>query len=292
MELTIYTPSTPTDLTQVAIVSATDRTPITDILQMVLGNQEALTLNFADEDGSVPSWVTDAAVTLTAGVGVPDTTGGQLYAALSALTVSGNTRVGTIDLNTALLRDAAYRLKDSRCGVLPGAWMTLELRKTDASGNRDTIALLSVYVLWRVLSADPSIPTGSTDYITAAEVAASYLAKTDAIHFVPLMFFGSAIDEQVFGYFYAERACKILGIQLSAQTAPVGAALTVDLVNSSGTEQSTVATLAAGAKQQRTIFASPLSVSIGTEWRGKIKSVGSSTPGGYITANLIIQPNP
>lgn len=294
MELTIYTPSTPTDLTQVAIVSATDRTPITDILQMVLGNQEALTLNFVDEEGAVPSWVTDAGVSLTVGVGTPDAIGEQLYAATSFLTVSGNTRVGTLDLNTALLRDAAYRLKESRCGTLPGAWLTLELRKTDASGNRDTIALLPVFILWRVLSASPTIPASDTvsGYITGAEVAATYLAKTDAIHFVPMIFFGSAIDEQVFGYFYAERAAKILGVQMSAQTAPVGATLTIDLVDANGVEQSQIASLAAGSKEQRTIFASPFSVSAATAWRGKIKSVGSSTPGGYITANLIIQPNP
>lgn len=105
----------------------------------------------------------------------------------------------------------------------------------------------------------------------------------------PMAFHGDAIDETIFGYFYAEAACSIIGALIFAQDAPTGAALTIDLVNGAGTEQSKVATLADGATKQRTAFGSALAVAVGDVIQAKIKSIGSTLPGQNLTFVLIVK---
>ena len=107
--------------------------------------------------------------------------------------------------------------------------------------------------------------------------------------YVAMPFHGDAIDEAIFGYFYAEQACSILGMLISAQDAPTGAAITIDLVNGAGAEQTKVGTLAAAATKQRTIFGSALAVAAGDVIQAKFKTVGSTLPGQNITVNLICQ---
>lgn len=105
----------------------------------------------------------------------------------------------------------------------------------------------------------------------------------------PIPYIGTAVDETIFGFFKPAGAISITGIQIFAQTAPTGAALTVDIVNSSGTEQSKIATLAAAATYQETIFGSPLAISGGDFIQLKLKSVGSGVAGANLSFALLVQ---
>ena len=103
------------------------------------------------------------------------------------------------------------------------------------------------------------------------------------------VFVGQAVDEQIFGYIEILQDGQINGGQIFAQVGPVGSAITVDIINSGGTEQSKVMTLADGATEQSTSFATALAVSAGDKYRLKIKSVGSTTAGSWLTVNLEVQ---
>lgn len=105
--------------------------------------------------------------------------------------------------------------------------------------------------------------------------------------YVHCHFSGDAVDESIFGFFYAEFPTVIYGMLLFAQDAPTGADLTVDLVNGAGAEQTKIGTLAAAASRQRTLFGAPLSLAAGDILQAKIKSVGSGTPGQNLTVLLI-----
>ncbi len=107
--------------------------------------------------------------------------------------------------------------------------------------------------------------------------------------FVTFHFDGDAVDEAVFGWFKAPLPCSIIGAQIFAQDAPVGAALTIDLVNGAGVEQTKVSTLADGASKQETIFGAPLVMAAAGEVQAKIKTIGSGTPGQNLTLILICQ---
>lgn len=106
---------------------------------------------------------------------------------------------------------------------------------------------------------------------------------------VTLRFDGKLVDEQVFGYFKALADGQILGAQIAAQTAPTGADVQIDLVNASNTEQSKIITLTAGTKQQETIYGTPLAFSENDVFKAKVKQVGSTNPGRWVTLNLITQ---
>lgn len=246
---------------------------------------EPLTVSSIDDaTGTISGWVTDSGVAVAVGLGDMDVLGGSTYAANLSLDITGSTRTGNLALNTNELIGV---MLNRGCGNRAVS-LSLQIRKTEDSVT-ETVGLFMVMVQPTVLASSPSALL-ATRYLTADEIAAIYLSKASALYMVPLMFFGNAIDEQIFGYFYAEKAALVIGMQIAAQTAPVGSAVTVDLVNASGTEQTKIGTLAAGAKQQRTLFATPLTVAEATEWRGKIKTVGSTTPGGYLVVNLICQP--
>lgn len=240
-----------------------------------------------DAVGTISSWVTDAGTTVALGVGDRNAGGSATLAQIVTMAITGSTRTGNLALNTIQLA-TEMRARSNYCGARGVTPFTLQIRRTDLSGS-ETMALLQVNVSEGVLSTTPT-DMAVASYLTTDEAAALYVAKADARFFVPMTFIGSAVDEQVFGYFYVEKACTILGVQIAAQTAPTGAAITVDLVDAANVEQNKIGTLAASAKNQRTIYSTSLSVSAGTELRAKIKSVGSSTPGGYLTVNLICQP--
>lgn len=108
---------------------------------------EPITLvSIDDTTGAVSSWITDGSTTVAAGLGYPDATTTLTYAGPAALSVSGNTRTGTLALNTAALRDALYRAER-----LP-ACLVLHVRKT-VGGVTETVALLPITVRPGVLSA-------------------------------------------------------------------------------------------------------------------------------------------
>lgn len=101
------------------------------------------------------------------------------------------------------------------------------------------------------------------------------------------IFPGTLVDEQVFGIFTADVGVNINQAQISCQTAPTGANVTVDLVNGAGTSLSALATLTAASKDQVTTFASPISVAANGTIRAKIKSIGSTEPGVFLVLTII-----
>ena len=99
-------------------------------------------------------------------------------------------------------------------------------------------------------------------------------------------YFGTLVDEATFGYFKADVDCQFTQVQLTCQTAPTGAAVTVDLLIGS-TPQTKIATLASGANDQVTTLTAALAVTKDSIVRAKIKSIGSSVPGSDLTMTLI-----
>jgi hypothetical protein len=144
------------DKAAAAVNSVSDRTPVDDLRDLVLGNQEPLTIAFCDESGATPAWVTDVTTQVIVGLGQPGIDGSQDYALSAPLTISSSTRVGTLSLVSVALQNALFKF--CACGR-PGGWLVMEIRKTDSGGNLETLAMLNVYVLWRVMSNSPTSPT-------------------------------------------------------------------------------------------------------------------------------------
>jgi hypothetical protein len=165
-------------------------------------------------------------------------------------------------------------------------WLVISAETTDAPAK--TITLLAGEVTLREdgYNSAGTAPVASNSAYTKAEADARYVKE----YLVPMDFAAELTDEQTFGYFKARSACRVLGAQLFAQVAPVGAAVTVDLINGAATEQTKVATLADGVTHQETIYGTPLELAAGDVIRAKIKSVGVSTKGEFLTCNLIIAP--
>jgi hypothetical protein len=108
-------------------------------------------------------------------------------------------------------------------------------------------------------------------------------------YLVPLLFQGQLTLNQVFGYFKAQQAGQVLGIQISAQEVPTGADVHVRLVDGGAVDQGVQAVLSAGNRVQETIFAQPLPFAAAAVLEGKLTQIGSGAPGAWLTANLICQ---
>ena len=100
-------------------------------------------------------------------------------------------------------------------------------------------------------------------------------------------YFGTLVDEATFGYFKADVDCQFTQVQLTCQTAPTEAAVTVDLLIGTEVQNNKTATLASGAKDQVTTLTAALAVTKNSIVRAKIKSIGSSVPGSDLTMTLI-----
>lgn len=148
-----------TDKSEAAVASVADRTPVDELDELILGNQEPLTIAFCDDAGDIPAWVTDPVTMLVVGLGLPDLLGGKSYAATDDFDIDGTTRTGVLNLDTTALRDA-LALACKNCAEDAGRWLTLEIAKVDANGQTETLALLHVMVLWRVLDT----PANNTTY--------------------------------------------------------------------------------------------------------------------------------
>ena len=104
--------------------------------------------------------------------------------------------------------------------------------------------------------------------------------------------FGTIATGDVFGFFSAPaaQALRCVGVQVSIQTPPVGASVRVDFVSLAGVEQSKVTSLPAGESYVQNLFPSALKMPAGSAWRLKIKQVGSSTAGEFLSVRLILSP--
>lgn len=109
------------------------------------------------------------------------------------------------------------------------------------------------------------------------------LANITGLPFI-LMFqySGLAVDEEtIIDYFRFQAAATVTKIGLHAREAPVGSALTVDVLLNQA-EQNRVATLSASATGQITDI-TDINFSTAQDFGLKVKSVGSTTPGNEIT---------
>ena len=174
MELIIYTGAT--DKTQAAVTSVTDTTPITNIEQLVLGDNPLLTLRFTDGT-SYQTWSGANGYTFFVGLGTLDTSGGASYASTSTFSDVTNGVSGRISLNTQALIDAMslavgsavdwtrYPTQSRVPGPRPAyGWFYLQVQVSDPSGNRVTYAEVRVPVLnrinpysWPALSIAPTL---------------------------------------------------------------------------------------------------------------------------------------
>ncbi len=195
-------------------------------------------------------------------------------------------------MRVLLTRNSGAQEMEGEVTAFTDPSMTINVDRTVGSGTN---------LGWAVRVAGEIGATGPTGAgVTGATGAAGVTGATGAgttgptgpsgavYPWGPVPFFGNAIDEQIFGFFMPASAASISGMQIFAQVVPTGSDLTIDIVNSSGTEQSKIGTLTAGASHQATTFGSPLAVSGGSFVQLKIKSVGSTIPGGYLGVNLVV----
>jgi hypothetical protein len=142
---------------------------------------EPLNLYFYDDASTPASWVTDATTTLAAGLGKQDPASAYTHTSTNSFTISGNSRRGTLALNTTSLAEA---LEQEKCVSRPGSgtliYRTLHLRKTTAAGVTETVGLLSVAVQAGVLSSAPSDPD-ETEYLSLAAYRAGAVIHLGAV---------------------------------------------------------------------------------------------------------------
>lgn len=117
------------------------------------------------------------------------------------------------------------------------------------------------------------------------------VANTGAARiYVPLIFHGEFVLNQVFDGFTLPFNADAIGMEVIGQVVPMGANVTVDLVNLAGVSYARVATLAAGSRYQLTTYGTVLALNAGDFVAGKVTAIGSLTPGGYANCRLILAP--
>jgi hypothetical protein len=134
-----------TDITNAAVVSITDDTPVTELKQLVLGDDEPLTVQFTD-GAAAPAWASDATYVLTVAVGAPTPAGLDDLASTSTFTLASSTRTGSLDLSGATIVDYVRVNIGSYPGRRSGIGMSLQIRITTPTGKRITYAQLPVLV--------------------------------------------------------------------------------------------------------------------------------------------------
>lgn len=118
-----------------------------------------------DAAGTISSWVTDSGTGLTVGLGDPDANGSFIYAESVAFTISSNTRVGELALNTSALQAALAGNYSYRARIQPGAAWTLQLRLSTG----ETVGLFGVQVKPGVLG-NTTLAAIITPLLRAAKV--------------------------------------------------------------------------------------------------------------------------
>lgn len=100
------------------------------------------------------------------------------------------------------------------------------------------------------------------------------------------VWFGTAILDEVFGFFKADSSVQIQRIQISAQQGAIGGNVTFLLVDSAGTSLGRTAVLGNGTNYKDAPLSAPLTLTPGKTVRAKFTSVDAGI-GGYFTVNLI-----
>jgi hypothetical protein len=279
-----------------AVVTAQQDTTAATAPDLVLGDAPLFNFRFTDGTGSWPSWAGDSSYTVTWALS-QSVAGDEPPLALQtqATAITGGWSI-RLPVNTGALANALgakYVPQD-----FPVVRLWQHIRVTDSDGYPVTYALIRTNVRLRAISDTQQTPNSPLPSGTSAVLVDSSGVLVSPTNFfeanlrssltVPVAYIaGSATDEQGYGGFTAPVAMTVLGVQLTAQTAPVGSALTVDLTDGNGSELSLVSTLAAGSQHQQTTFGTAYSLAAGGVLKVRVKSVGSTTPGGYVAVNLV-----
>lgn len=143
MDLIIDTTST--DITNSAVTSVTDDTPVSELKQMVLGDDEPISVQFTDGDAA-PAWASDATYVLTVALGAPTPAGLDDLTSTSTFTLTGSTRDGALDLSGARLVDWVRVNIGNFPGRRSGIGMWLQVRIATPTGKNITYAQLPILV--------------------------------------------------------------------------------------------------------------------------------------------------
>jgi hypothetical protein len=125
----------------------------------------------------------------------------------------------------------------------------------------------------------------AAEYVTTTQLAA-YLATANSRPVVTLNYFGDAVATRETSAYAPVVDETIVALQASAQVAPVGDALTIELYVEDTATGETVS-IAAGATFGTATISGGLDVDAADVVHGRITNVGSTTAGGYVTLNLI-----
>lgn len=141
--MTLFIDTTATDITNSAVVSVTDDTPVEELKQLVIGDDEPLSVQFTD-GSAAPSWASDATYVLTVALGFPTPAGIEELAHTSTFTLAGSTRTGSLDLTPAALVNTLRLWLGNYPWRRTGIGMSLQIRIATPTGANITYAQLPV----------------------------------------------------------------------------------------------------------------------------------------------------
>jgi hypothetical protein len=110
-----------------------------------------------------------------------------------------------------------------------------------------------------------------------------------------LPFSGDFVVNQLFGYFKMLDTRLLTEVQAFVQEAPTGSDATFQLVDAAGAPivdsfgHPVVVTIPNGQTSYDLVLGTPISIAAGGTIQGKWTAVGSTTPGGYLTAVLVLK---
>lgn len=280
-----------------AVVTAQQDLTAAEFPDLVLGDSPSFNFYFTDGTGTWPAFAGSGAYSVEWSLG-ESVAGDEPPLALQtqSTAITGGWSVRLPMLTGSLIN----RLKASRVSQdFPVVRLWQHLRIVDGDGYPITYALIRTNVRLRAVPdsqqlPDSPLPSGTSAVLVDASGALVYPTNffdanqtAPAYAWAPSYYFGAAVADRTFGFFETPVAIDILGIQIAAQTAPVGSSLTVDLVDENGVELGLIGTLAAGSQYQQTTFGAAYSLAENGMVRFKVKSVGSTTPGAYLSINLL-----
>jgi len=153
--MTLYIDTEATDITNAAVVSVTDDTPVEELKQLVPGDSEPLTVQFTS-NGAAPSWASSSSYVLTVALGFPTPAGIEDLASTSTFTLNGSTRTGSLALTGAQLINTLRLWLGNYPWRRTGIGMSLQVRIATPTGANITYAQLPVIVQAPVILITPA----------------------------------------------------------------------------------------------------------------------------------------
>lgn len=122
---------------------------------------------------------------------------------------------------------------------------------------------------------------------TYAYIAPSYSLNSDFITFAAS---GEMFTGLTFGYWIPNRNIELQSVQISAMETPIGSDITVEILKNGVAISGSSFTLPAGQGTANFTFTDPGPVvAVGSQIRMRVTGIGSSSPGGYLSCNLVYQ---